>query len=300
MAINLINYTNEMRFTKDYDRVHNFLVRINQNQVITPNFLWGRWEWMFSLPFLDERYLDRIGLWENDGEIVALATYESKIGEAYVCIDPTYSHLKKSVFEYAANHLQHEGSLKMLIANSDRTMQRIAGKNGFRPTQNKECVAMIDITANLSYNLPAGFRVTSLADDFDLKKLNSVLWKGFNHGDTPSETEQDLLERKISCSGPHLRRELNIAVVAPSGEFVSYCGMWYLPGSDYAYVEPVATVPAYRKMGLGKAAVLEAVKRCGQLGAKKAFVGSSQQFYYNIGFYPIRTETWWARISQSE
>ena len=41
--------------------------------------------------------------------------------------------------------------------------------------------------------------------------------------------------------------------------------------------------------GLGKAVVLEAVKRCGQMGAKTALVGSSQQFYYNIGFYPIHT-----------
>jgi len=46
-------------------------------------------------------------------------------------------------------------------------------------------------------------------------------------------------------------------------------------------------------MGLGKAAVLEAIRRSGVLGARQAVVGSSLQFYYNIGFYPIHTETWW-------
>jgi len=69
--------------------------------------------------------------------------------------------------------------------------------------------------------------------------------------------------------------------------------MWYAPGDSYAFVEPVATDPDYRLMGFGRAVVLETVKRCGRMGARIALVGSSQQFYYSIGFYPIYTGTWW-------
>jgi len=72
--------------------------------------------------------------------------------------------------------------------------------------------------------------------------------------------------------------------------------MWYRPGDFYCYVEPVATDPDYRKIGLGKAAVLEAARRCGKLGAKQAVVGSNQQFYYNIGFYPVYTMTYWELV----
>jgi len=46
-------------------------------------------------------------------------------------------------------------------------------------------------------------------------------------------------------------------------------------------------------LGLGKAVVLEAVKRSGKLGATQAVVGSNQQFYFNIGFYPAHTLTHW-------
>lgn len=67
----------------------------------------------------------------------------------------------------------------------------------------------------------------------------------------------------------------------------------YIQNSEYAYVEPVFTLPEYRKMGLGKATVLEGVKRCGKRGAKYAIDLSTQQFYYSIGFYPIQNETWW-------
>ncbi len=69
--------------------------------------------------------------------------------------------------------------------------------------------------------------------------------------------------------------------------------MWFDPRTGNAHVEPVATDPKYRKMGLGKAAVLEGVIRCGKRGAQSAFVGSSQQFYYNIGFDPIGGDTAW-------
>jgi N-acetylglutamate synthase-like GNAT family acetyltransferase len=44
---------------------------------------------------------------------------------------------------------------------------------------------------------------------------------------------------------------------------------------------------------LGKVAVLEWVNRCGKLGAKHAYVLSSQQFYFNIGFYPYQNDIWW-------
>ncbi len=69
--------------------------------------------------------------------------------------------------------------------------------------------------------------------------------------------------------------------------------MWYDSETEYALVEPVATDPDFRMLGLGKAAVLEGIRRCGQLGAKQAYVGSSQQFYYQIGFRPVPTSTFW-------
>lgn len=145
--------------------------------------------------------------------------------------------------------------------------------------------------------LPEGYHITSMAETNDLKKYNQVLWRGFNHEGVPPETDGMLQGRKLEQSGPHADMNLKIAVVAPNGDFVSYCGMWYLPGTDYALVEPVATDPDYRRQGLGRAAVLEGVSRCGQLGARMAFVGSSQQFYYNIGFRPYSTDTWWRRKS---
>lgn len=296
MAVTKRQYTPETGFTADYHRVREFLLRINQERIVTPGFLWGRWEWFFSLTMnaLDPASLSRIRLWEDGGEIVALATYEGNFGETYFCVDGRYDTLKAEMLAYCKERMGKDGRALALIPDSDRDMQRAAFEMGFRPTQENERNAALDIcTDTLRYTLPDGFSVTSLKDEYDLKKYNRVLWKGFNHGNEPPETAEQLESRRISLSGPHSDLSLKIAAVAPDGEFVAYCGMWHEPGTAYALVEPVATDPAYRRMGLGRAAVLEAIRRCGERGAKTAFVGSSQQFYYSIGFYPYSTETFW-------
>ena len=73
-------------------------------------------------------------------------------------------------------------------------------------------------------------------------------------------------------------------VEAPDENLVSYCGLWYVPANELAYVEPVATDPDFRRRGLGSAAVREAIRRSAALGATRAVVGSGLEFYRAIGF----------------
>ncbi|WP_407668710.1 GNAT family N-acetyltransferase [Paenibacillus bouchesdurhonensis] len=47
----------------------------------------------------------------------------------------------------------------------------------------------------------------------------------------------------------------------------------------------MCTTPQYRNRGLGRAVLMEALKRCGSLEAKKAYVISNDHFYKSIGFY---------------
>jgi N-acetylglutamate synthase-like GNAT family acetyltransferase len=141
--------------------------------------------------------------------------------------------------------------------------------------------------------LPDGFHLTSLAEDCDWTKVHRVMWRGFNHPGEPPGGEEELLSRQKMFDTPKARRDLKIAVKAPNGDFVAFCGMFYDENNQFAYVEPVATDPDYRRLGLGKAAVLEGIRRCAELGAKEAFVGSDQLFYQAIGFRKVyNTECW--------
>src|SRR5665647_2505290 len=250
MTVTARRYTSEPGFTDDFFAVREFLVRINADRVTTPAFLWGRWEWAFCLPYLDRDALNRIGVWESDGEVVGLVTYEEGPGDAYFAVDPA-----------------HRGLLPELV----------------------------DLTGPLEYAAPDGYRVISLADDGDAYRYDRLLWRGFGHpGDAP-ETPEQLEWRRLSMTGgPDQVPELNIAVVAPDGEYAAYCGVWHDPRTDYALVEPVCTDPDHRLRGCGRAAVLEALRRCAARGATTAYVGSNQLFYYAMGFAPHETGTWWA------
>ncbi len=294
MPVTLRNYPQEKLYAnKDYMKIRDFLYRLNKTKLVSPNFPWGRWEWMIGHICLDDRYLDRIGIWEDDGEVVGLATYESELGDGFFCLDERYSYLKADMLTFAQKSQNKDGKFRAIIDDNDWEFQRIARKMGYCPIQEREHLAAIDLDGSLNYRLPEGFSIVSMADGWDWNQYRRCLWRGFNHPGEPDGSEESLALRKQMLSGPGVNPHTVICVKAPNGNFVSHCGTWYIPGETYALVEPVATDPDYRRLGLGRAAVLEAVTRCSKLGAKQALVGSSQQFYYSIGFAPIHTETWW-------
>ncbi len=293
MGVTFRRYTAQPGYTEDFNKVCDFLIRINHSKVITPNYLWARWVWQFG-PYMNMENLSHIGIAEDNGVIVGIATYENDIGEAFFCIDDGYSRLKPEFIDYALQNLSHNGEIKITLPDGDLEYQRAAILKGFIPTTHKATAAMIDINCP-EYTLPDGYKIISFDDDnFDIERYYNAIWRGFNNQRQRNEIEIESMKKREGFDAPHLNLNLRILVVAPNGDYASHCGMWHLSDSDYAYVEPVFTLPEYRKMGLGKAAVLEGVKRCGKRGAKCAYVLSSQQFYYSIGFYPVHNETVWA------
>jgi len=295
VAVKFRTYNNDTRFGEDYYKLRRFLLELDDC-----NWHFGRWDWMITHGMLQEEAPSRIGIWEDGGKVVAFVAPDLTInGKCFFPYDKNYGFLHEDMIAHAKENLSKDGKVKILIRDGDMTFQETASKMGFLPTQSKDCDAIYPIgdVSEIRYELPAGFRVTSMRDDFDMFKYGQCLWKGFNHeanGEGPFVLNRDDLPKyEGSFLRPNVNLDIKIAVAAPNGDFVSYCGMWHDPASQSALVEPVATDPAYRKMGLGRAAVLEGVKRCGELGATRAFVDSSQQFYYRIGFRPYATSTFW-------
>ena len=296
--INFRQYKNTTLYGEDYNRVRDFLIELDSH-----NYHFGRWDWMvmsLSAEWNDPvESLEKIGIWEDDKKIVAVATFDCTLGSVYLLTLKGYERLKEEMLLYAKGNLSKDKFFRVLILDGDIEMQNISARHNFFPAQDRELDAIYPIEPEkIKYDLPKGFRITSFKDNFDLYKYGQALWKGFNHeinGEGPFYLywEKYSERYKNNWNRPNIDLNLKISIVAPNGDFVSHCGMWYDQKSKSALVEPVATEPAYRKMGLGKAAVLEGIKRCAGLGAARAFVGSSQQFYYNIGFRPYASSTWW-------
>ena len=284
--------------TADYERVGRFLVRTYGTTSGHINWVQPRWEYMHHHPYVRRVELNSIGVWRADGRIVGVVHPEHEMGTAYFEFDPEYDSLRGEMLQYAEEHLSTLSGavrrLRVYVNDQDDVFQSLASDMEY--TKGVDCEPMSHFVISDPFppiSLPAGFRLMSLSEDNDLRQVDRVLWRGFNHGDEPPA--DGIRDREFMQSAPNYRKDLNIVVVAPSGDFVSYCGMWYEPVHAIAYVEPVATDPDYRRMGLGRAAVLEGVRRCGAMGAGMACVGTAKPFYLSMGFQVVFNRTIWKR-----
>lgn len=286
----------------DYEAVGQFLIRIHQSDP-PGNWLQPRWEYAHSHPMLDRDNLDKIPIWEDDGQIVAAVLYEDKVGASHVQLDPRTPRLKREMLEYAATNMV--GELKagrgcyVFIDDCDSDFGIIAAGMGFetKPEHAEPMSRFVMPAAFPEIRAPEGFRLQSLADEFDVTQVHRVMHRGFNHEGEPPQDELEDRRRKLSVAG--LRRDLTIVAVDAEGNYVSFAGMWPVPGSTACYIEPVATDPDYRRMGLGTAAVMESIRRCAAEGATIAYVGSDQEFYLSMGFEICGGRTAWWRPTPS-
>jgi len=284
----------------DFEAVRRFLIEHYQPDNRDGNFPLPAWEYLHGHPYLDENSLDKIGVWEDSGSIVGVVHYEHKLGEAFFEIHPDYTHLKPEMLEHAEKYLWSRTDdgrryIKAFVNDFDKDFEALVKSRGYKKD---EKLARIMSQLKITYPfrpiaLPDGFNLMSLAEDNDLAKIDRVLWRGFDHGDEPPEIEIEKREKQQSMPG--YRKDLNIVVVAPDGNFVAYAGTWFVAENEYAYVEPVCTDPLYRRRGFGSTAVLEGVRRCGELGATVAYVGSNRPFYQSMGFKKLFACNCWIK-----
>lgn len=293
MKINFRNYTSTPGITEDYHKVREFLLKLGYAE-----YTYARWDWMITHPALDEKSLDKIGIWEVEGEMVGLAIYDTSPGAAFCLALPEYKDLKKEILLYAKENLKSEKGFWVVISDLDKEFQTIAAELGFIGLEAAEKDAIfISDKDSTDYELPEGYSIVSMDKELDFYKYTEVLWKGFDHeldGDGPLVyTDKEEKAARKSMIRDNVDLSMKFAVKDAEGNFVAYCGMWYDEKAKYGVIEPVATAPEFRKLGLGKAAVLEGIKKVKDLGAEFVTVGSSQQFYYSIGMRPHATNTYW-------
>ena len=287
----------------DYARVSRFLTACHQPGNLDGNWLEPAWEYMHFHPALQPEHLDKNGIWEAGGEIAAVVHYEWRLGEAFFQFHPAYRHLRAEMLAYAEANLrafsdqEERPYLCAYVNDNDAPFTELVQARGY---QKDEAAARPLYRLDIPDPFPPialadGFRLTSLAEECDWAKVHQVMWRGFDHGDDVPMTEEEFDDRRRMFDTPKARRDLKIAVVAPNGDFAAFCGMFFDAAGRFAYVEPVATDPRYRRLGLGRAAVLEGVRRCGQLGATIAYVGSDQPFYQALGFRKAFNSECWRR-----
>ena len=236
---------------------------------------------MYAHPYCDREKLHTIGLWLDEDAVVGAAIYDLFHGEAFCGALEVYEYLLPEILEYAYGNLKDENGLDIAVRDDDISTQEQLARMGYHKAEQTEPILCRDLNEPLNYELPARFAIREIRFPEDNLAYQTAVWKGFGHEGDQAELEK-MLENNVLP--PNRRSELCLAVVEKGGEFAAHCTCWYDERTDYAYVEPVCTIPKYRAMSLGKAVVLEALRRCKALGARQAFVISDQEFYKKLGF----------------
>jgi predicted N-acetyltransferase YhbS len=243
---------------------------------------------------------DVTGLWENAaGDIVGVANIEHTDpshggwGEVFLQHHPAYDELLPEMLAYAEQHLrnQERNLVYLPVYDHDLALLDAVQSRGYeRIEKHTLWDAVIAASGAQRPNfaqlpdplLPPGYRLQSMADNNDLERRRKAFGQGFNHPE-PENWPSRLAYQELQ-KAPDYRPELDLYVVAPDGEFVSFCIVWWDAHNRIASLEPVGTIPEERRKGLAQAVVLEGVRRAAELGAQRVFVGSDQEFYLTIGF----------------
>ena len=266
----------------DYEAVCDFLIELNRVDRTHINWNWARFEWMYEHPEFDKDARDAIGLWLDGERVVGAAIYDMYFGEAFCGVLPEYAALYPEVLRYAYDALKDDTGLAIAIPDENLAEIETAKQAGFTAIEQTETIMEIDLLTPLRAALPEGFTLFEPHPVENAYELQWLFWQGFDHGEDRAEFERE--EQIAPQVRKHMRRELGIAAVDETGEYAAFCCLWYSEKTDYAYVEPVCTIPRHRGKGVAKALLYEALNRARALGARKAYVISDMPFYEKLGF----------------
>ena len=267
---------------EDYEAVCDFLIELNQKDRTHINWNWARFEWMMEHPEFDKSAASSIGLWRSEGKVVGAAIYDMYFGEAFCAVLPEHEALYSEILDYAFRELKDDTGLGIAICDESRGEIEAAEAVGFTPDEQSETVLRLGLDELCRTPLPEGYVFAELDPADRPEDFQWILWQGFDHG-----TDHEEFKRKdpiIPQCRPHLNKCLSLAIALPDGNMVAYCCVWYRMDTDYAYVEPVCTVPAHREKGLASTLLSEALTRAKALGAREAYVISDLPFYEKLGF----------------
>lgn len=233
------------------------------------------WRW-FGVEVIEPYSWENNGIfiWETpSGQIAAALNPESQ-GEVYFQIHPAFhtSQLVCEMAEIAEEHLivsDDKGQRKPRIwahdydALSQDVLIRRGYSRGSWPAYERQ--RSLDLPLPEAQTVK-GFTIRSLGGVEELPARSWSSWRSF-HPDSPEQEYIGWEWYYCIQQVPMYRRDLDIVAVAPDGAIAAFCTLWYDDVTRTGYFEPVGTAPEYQRRGLGKAVMLEAMRRAKRLGA---------------------------------
>ena len=290
MKLTMCPYKNE----EDNWNIRSFLrqtmIANNRRELSWHVARWDYWIW-FANPDIEKITLkENIFIWETEARKIAAVLNPEQRGQVFPQVHPDFrtSELDEEMITVAEEHLTTTGKdgyqkLCYWIDSKDKSRQEMLIQRGFHKVESPESQE-VQHRRLLDEPLPEppiipGYIIRSQGDGLELLERCYASGLGFHDDDihVARENRDHPNWYHHIQSAPLYRRDLDMVAVASDGSIASFCTIWFDDVTRTAYIEPVATVPAHQRHGLGKAVILEGLHRLKHMGCKVAFVGGYSQ-----------------------
>jgi GNAT superfamily N-acetyltransferase len=204
-------------------------------------------------------------------------------GEAHLNVHPELRtvELESEMLSVAEENLasidsDNKHRLRIWSPGTDRLRQEMLTKRGYRKGDwHEHQWRRLLETPIHEVPIAPGYTIRSLGEGLELLERCYASGLGFHEGNIKIalENREDPTWYRNIQTAPLYRRDLDLVIIAPDGSIAAFCTIWFDDVTRSAYFEPVATVPAHRRRGLGRAVMTEGLQRLQRLGASTAFVG---------------------------
>lgn len=277
-----MKYTKNITESEEYFwRLRAFLRQLyflnNRQPLCWPTQRLDYWKWHIATLGPKDKSLPLV-IWETpEDEIIAAMVPEEK-AHPHLQIHPAYNtpEFIEEMVATAEEHLygrtkENKRRVYIWAHDHDHTRRQILEQRGFQKIANKDWYEN-QHTCDLNGELPnfetaPGYTIRSLGGPEEIPARSWASWRAF-HPDLPDEDYEGWDWYPVNIqSQPLYRRDLDIVAVAPGGEIAAFTTLWYDDVTRSGYFEPVATVPEHQRKGLGKAVMLEGMRRIKKMGA---------------------------------
>jgi mycothiol synthase len=267
------------------------------------------WRWHIH-ENIDKRSLEEsIYLWEKeDGQIVAALNVDGP-DEAFMQVHPALDNhaLEEEMLLVAEQRLSAETGdgkrrLNIYANQHDKRRQGLLTRHGYIKQDGAEHQRRRTLLDPIpEAPLPAGYTIRPVGLGAELIERCWASGLAFH----PNEIKYAIENRDVRWyhniqNAPLYRRDLDLNVVAPDGSVAAFCTVWFDDVNRVCVFEPVGTVPAHQRLGLGKAVMCEGLRRLKKLGAVWAFVGSyserAHRLYESAGFTDYELDEPWEKV----
>lgn len=144
--------------------------------------------------------------------------------------------------------------------------------------------------------VPSGYVVRSMGPEREHPARSWASWRAFHSDEPDSNYDGDFSWFRNIQSAPLYRRDLDIVAEAPGGEIAAFCTIYYDDTTRSAVTVLVGTATEHWRQGVGKAVLVEGLRRLKHLGCTRVFStahdAAANALYGSVMQTHMVTDTW--------